>query len=173
MAKIRLWSMLGNTTVLGALAASECDFAGLDAPCGVIGVRGGEGARRRSATSRCAGGSRDRAGDVERGPLFAHRLDFRAGTTLVSMVWHPAELEETVRRGRLQPTERTGVVSERFNGRGVGLRDQRPEGAEGRISGMLETREAAGRLAEIVARGARRPIRRSLRPRPVLRDGAR
>lgn len=149
MAKIGFWSMLGNTMALGALAASGCDFVGLDAQHGVIGV--GELAAGLQVLGARGVSSIVRVISAE-DPLFAHALDFGAGAILVPMVRGPADLEEAVRRSRLQPAGTRSVVGERFNGSGVGLWDEGPQGAEGTgtgIWGMLETREAAEKLDEI------------------------
>jgi 4-hydroxy-2-oxoheptanedioate aldolase len=148
MPKIGLWSMLGNCTVLGALAASGCDFVGLDAQHGVVGV---------SELAAClqvlaARGVPSIVRVMSTGdPLFAHALDFGAGAVLVPMVRGAGDLEDAVLRSRLQPSGTRSVVGETFNGSGNWPWGSEAESGGTTIWGMLETCEAVEHLEEILA----------------------
>lgn len=148
MPKIGLWSMLGNCTALGALAASGPDFVGIDAQHGVVGVS-------ELATCLQVLAARGVPSIVRvmsaRDPLFAHALDFGAGAVLVPMVRAAGDLEEALLRSRLQPAGRRSVVGETFNGPAERHWFPGAERGASAIWGMLETREAVANLEEIVA----------------------
>ena len=148
MPKIGLWHMLGNCTALGALAASGCDFVGLDAQHGVMGVT--ELATCLQVLAARGVSSIVRVMSAE-DPLYSHALDFGAGAVLVPMLRGGGDVEDAVLRSRLQPSGTRSVVGEAFNGPGSRHWCSGAKSDGTAIWGMLETREAVDKLEEIVA----------------------
>lgn len=147
MAQIGVWSILGDVTSVATLGICGSDFVGLDAQHGLIGVS--------ELSQLMAVLAAARKPTVVRVPsvfdsLFSHALDFGASAVVVPMVYEAGDLEEAIRKSRLQPGGTRSAVSERF-GKPYAIRSGEDTQTWHRcIWGMLETRQAVETMETLV-----------------------